>query len=273
MSAEGSSRPRSDTVLGPSKDLEDNTKDKEVEDPEPISRYKKGGHTTSGESFSLQLPRYQKLKGADNYNEWKKNMLNLAIVLDLKRHLIDDPLDPKPKEITLDNIKDATKQERLDWKEWRVGDAKAKLALSWNLTSTQAGVIQYRATAKECWDALQNTYGGSRGTLLYANDNKGKVDKDKGKGKKNKNKAKCKHCQQPGAKHAEEHCMMINTEKRTAWEKKTGKKWLPHDEYNKLKESEKEKKGKKDDSEDEKYGYGPYWIYSPFPALSRQVAH
>jgi hypothetical protein len=63
---------------------------------------------------SLQLPSYQKLKGVENYDEFKQNMMNLAISASLEKYYIKDPTRLKLKEITAENYKDSTRDERLD---------------------------------------------------------------------------------------------------------------------------------------------------------------
>jgi hypothetical protein len=40
--------------------------------------------------------------------------MNLAILASLQKYYIKDPTRPKPKEITIDNYKELTRDERLD---------------------------------------------------------------------------------------------------------------------------------------------------------------
>jgi hypothetical protein len=78
---------------------------------------------------ALTLPSYQRLKGTENYSTWKVNVYNLAKSASLAKYLIKNPINPKPKEITADNVKTATKEERQDWLSWEASDGKAILAL------------------------------------------------------------------------------------------------------------------------------------------------
>ena len=68
----------------------------------------------------------------------------------------------------------------------------------------------------------------------------------KGKGGKGGNgKKKCRHCHQEDPRHSEKDCLAVNAEKRKEWEDKTGKKWIPYDQYIKKKSEGKDKKPRK----------------------------
>ena len=78
----------------------------------------------------------------------------------------------------------------------------------------------------------------------------------KGKGGKGGNgKKKCRYCHQEDPRHSEKDCLAVNTEKRKEWEDKTGKKWIPYDQYIKKKSEGKDKKPRKgrkpEDSDDD----------------------
>jgi hypothetical protein len=115
---------------------------------------------------ALTLPSYQRLKGTENYSTWRVNVYNLAKSAGLAKYLIENPIDPKPKEITVDNVKSATKEERQDWLSWEAGDAKAILALSWNVQSGPGKILEGKKSAKECWDDLEATYKGTSVTMI-----------------------------------------------------------------------------------------------------------
>jgi hypothetical protein len=115
---------------------------------------------------TLTLPSYQRLKGTENYSTWKVNVYNLAKSAGLAKYLIENPIDPKPKEITAENVKSATKEERQDWLSWEAGDAKAILALSWNVQSGPGKILEGKKSAKECWDDLEATYKGTSVTMI-----------------------------------------------------------------------------------------------------------
>ena len=92
--------------------------------------------TSSGSS--LHLPSSMKLKGEENYAVWKEAMLNLAISNGLKRYLRKDPR--KPIQVDEDDTKASDEAVRA-WQDWEAGDAKTKLALSYNLSSILIQVI------------------------------------------------------------------------------------------------------------------------------------
>ena len=167
MSAEGSSGSRRNTVIRPGDSgpgEQDDLYSTSPKNDKPRTRMAESTFSIS----SLQLPSYQKLKGVENYDEFKQNMMNLAISAGLEKYYITDPTRPKPKEITAENYKDSTRDERLDWDDWKTGDAKAKLVLTWNVLAIPARVIKGKLTAVECWDLLRTTYEGSGGTLVYS---------------------------------------------------------------------------------------------------------
>jgi hypothetical protein len=62
-----------------------------------------------------RLPTYLPLKGRENYLEWKKNFLTLAKSVSMSKYFIEDPIRPRPKQVTIENIKEATRDQRLDW--------------------------------------------------------------------------------------------------------------------------------------------------------------
>jgi hypothetical protein len=118
--------------------------------------------TSSGSS--LHLPSSMKLKGEENYTVWKEAMLNLAISNGLKRYLQKDPR--KPIQVDEDDTKVSDEAVRA-WQDWEAGDAKTKLALSYNLSSIPIQVIQGKKTALECWEALELNYKGKGNVLKY----------------------------------------------------------------------------------------------------------
>ena len=71
------------------------------------------------------------------------------------------------------------------------------------------------------------------------------------KGKGGKGKKKCKHCHQEDPRHSEKDCLAVNAEKRKEWEGKTGKEWIPYDQYVKKKSEGKGKDKKPEDSDDD----------------------
>jgi hypothetical protein len=94
--------------------------------PKPKTRIVEATLSTS----SLQLLSYQKLKGVENYKEFKENMMNLAILASLRKYYVKDPIRPKPKEITAENYEKSTREQRLDWEDWETSNIKAKLVLT-----------------------------------------------------------------------------------------------------------------------------------------------
>jgi hypothetical protein len=113
---------------------------------------------------SLHLPSSMELKGEENYAVWKEAMMNLAISNGLKRYLRTDPRKPIEVDEFDPKVSDTAVKA---WQDWEAGDAKTKLALSYNLTSVPVQVIQGKKTALECWQALELNYEVKGNVLKY----------------------------------------------------------------------------------------------------------
>lgn len=149
-------RTRADTVIAVDKG-------KQRAEPEAVAPLRAAKHESSA---TQQLPMHLRLKGAENYTNWKRNFMDLLTTNDLQRYFIDDPTDPKPKEITADYFPIATRDEKLDWKDWKAGEAKARLLLNCNILQSPTALVSHLFNPKDIWELFESTYEGSSGTLI-----------------------------------------------------------------------------------------------------------
>ena len=138
-------RNRADTILAVDKG-------KEKERPEKENKVAYLRSADLELSAIQQLPVYLQLKGAENYIGWKRNVMDILIINHLDNHVIDDPTNPKPKEITAENAITATTEERLDWKDWRTGEARARLLLKCNILQSPFALISHLSRPKDMWE-------------------------------------------------------------------------------------------------------------------------
>jgi hypothetical protein len=147
-------RNRADTIIAVDKG-------KEKEQPEEENKVTYLRSVDFGPSAIQQLPVHLQLKGAENYIAWKRNVMDLLITNHLDNHVIDDPTNPKPKEITAENAMTATTAERLDWKDWRTGEARARLLLKGNILQSPIALINHLSRPKDMWELFETTYEGT----------------------------------------------------------------------------------------------------------------
>ncbi|EKD11974.1 hypothetical protein MBM_09837 [Drepanopeziza brunnea f. sp. 'multigermtubi' MB_m1] len=126
----------------------------------PIRRKKMSSH-------SLNLPEASKLKGGENYQQWKDKVINIA-----KSNRISKYINPKSRSLIpmeVDECDDTVKAEDLQrWLDWDTGESQMKLAITLNCKAGPLGHTQGKATALDMWEALQHQYEGS-GTVLEYN--------------------------------------------------------------------------------------------------------
>lgn len=115
-------------------------------------------------SSGLNLPDSLKLKGEENYIQWKDKVMDIAISHDLCQY-VDSRFVP-PKEV--DYLDPKVDQEALKlWKEYRSGDAQMRLAITLNCKTVPSQVIQGKKTSMEMWNTLQKQYEGSGVVLKF----------------------------------------------------------------------------------------------------------
>ena len=129
--------------------------------PKPIQRKKMSSHT------SLSLPEASKLKGAENYQQWKDKVINIAKSNGIAKFLHEKSRTKKPQEV--DEWDDDVKEEDLKkWQDWETGESQMKLAITLNCKAGPLGHTQGKSTALDMWESLQHQYEGS-GTVLEYN--------------------------------------------------------------------------------------------------------
>lgn len=135
------------------------------EDPEVSSEPPRRSKKMASSSL-LTLQDAHKLKGIENYPEWRDKVLNIAESNDISKFVDPESKNHIPKEVGEWDSK-ASKDEREIWKEWKAGEARMKLAITLNCKS---GPLQHTVgltTALDMWEALQHQYEGSGNVLLY----------------------------------------------------------------------------------------------------------
>ncbi|KAG4426994.1 hypothetical protein IFR05_017523, partial [Cadophora sp. M221] len=90
-------------------------------------------------STSLSLQDTFKLKGIENYPEWRDKVMNIAESNDISKFVDPESKNHTPKEVGEWDTT-STKGEKEEWKEWKAGEAKMKLAITLNCKS---GPLQY----------------------------------------------------------------------------------------------------------------------------------
>lgn len=108
---------------------------------------------------SLLLASNLKLRGEENYQQWKFTMENVARVHGLRRFY--HPKAPKPPKFVDEFDEGVSEEEFQKYDEWAKGDSKMKLCISSNVSTSILCQINSFATAKEMWDSLANQYESS----------------------------------------------------------------------------------------------------------------
>lgn len=104
----------------------------------------------------LRLPLEERLKGKDDFADWRDKMMTIATASGLHRHIRHDPT--KPKNILYDG-NNATNEQVRAWAEWKTRDANMKRALYENITAAPMEIIQFQDTTLDCWTMLDAQYG------------------------------------------------------------------------------------------------------------------
>ena len=108
---------------------------------------------------SLLLASNLKLRGEENYQQWKFTMENVARVHGLRKFY--HPKAPAPP-IFVDEFDEGVSEKDFQkYDEWAKGDSKMKLCISSNVSSSILCQINSLGTAKEMWDSLANQYESS----------------------------------------------------------------------------------------------------------------
>ena len=113
-----------------------------------------GGLGMSG----LLLPNSMKLKGSDNYLQWKQVLIRNIIAAGLIKYLRSDLSNPT---IDITNWQSAKQTELDNVSDWMKGNTKTSNTILYNCHAGPQAIITNCATAAEMWDALEQAYEGT----------------------------------------------------------------------------------------------------------------
>lgn len=108
---------------------------------------------------SLTIP--SKLRGEENYPQFKEDFLNRLEILNLARYLNLSGKLKIPKKIDEDGDGKFTDAELHLWREYRKGDGLTQEAIKYNIPEMAKGLIAGSKNAAEMWKKLTNHYEGS----------------------------------------------------------------------------------------------------------------
>ncbi|KAI0999916.1 hypothetical protein K3495_g8280, partial [Podosphaera aphanis] len=116
--------------------------------------------TMSQESgASLLLASNLKLRGEENYQQWKFTIENLARVHGLRRFY--HPKAPAPPNFVDEFDESISVEDFRKYDDWARGDSKMKLCIANNVSPSISCQLNSLNTAKEMWDTLANQYESS----------------------------------------------------------------------------------------------------------------
>jgi hypothetical protein len=110
------------------------------------------------------FPESMKLRGEENYIQWKTAMEGLADANDLIRFVHLKGKAP-PQADELDEKVDTEKLAT--WKAWKAGDASMKLIIQTNVKKTPSQLLAGCKLAREMWVILQSQYEGTSAVLNF----------------------------------------------------------------------------------------------------------
>ncbi|XMA13681.1 hypothetical protein WAI453_006472 [Rhynchosporium graminicola] len=117
-------------------------------------------------STSLNLADGHKLKGGENYTEWRDKVLNIAKTNGISKFLNVKSRDHVPKEV--DEWDDEVDDKALKkWQDWESGESQMKLAITLNCKAGPLAHTTGKTTALDMWEALQAQYEGGGNVLVY----------------------------------------------------------------------------------------------------------
>ena len=106
----------------------------------------------------LILPRSLKLKGPENYQQWKQIMVRNIIAAGLLKYLRKDVSQP---EFDISNWQNINEAQINKVSEWVRSNTKASNAIMYNCTSSAQVIISNYHTAADMWAALEQAYEGT----------------------------------------------------------------------------------------------------------------
>lgn len=96
---------------------------------------------------SMILAQNLRLRGEDNYQQWKYNMENLARVHGLRKYF--HPHAPAPPKFVDEFDEKASAEDIIAFDMWARGDSKMKLCITNNVSASIAGQVDQFSTARE----------------------------------------------------------------------------------------------------------------------------
>ena len=112
---------------------------------------------------STLLPSVHRLRGEENFQQWKYDIENIARVHGLRKFY--HPKASASPKVVDEFDEDASSEEIKAYDAWARGDSKMKLCITNNVSSTIAAQLNRLKTAKDMWETLANQYESS-GTVL-----------------------------------------------------------------------------------------------------------
>ena len=109
---------------------------------------------------SLQLPSSFKLRGSDNYTQWKSRVKLILQSKGLQDFILSTNVKPEPTSNASDEV-------RTVYQTWLENDAKAQLAIVMNVASEPADLVADLRTTYSIWEALQKQYEGAGFNLKH----------------------------------------------------------------------------------------------------------
>jgi len=100
------------------------------------------------ESSSLQLPNAFKLRGSENYTQWRTRVKLILQSKGLQDFILSTNAKTEP-------TTDASETTRTAYKNWLENDAKAQLAIIMNVMTEPADLIAESTTTYDMWNTLQ----------------------------------------------------------------------------------------------------------------------
>jgi hypothetical protein len=98
--------------------------------------------TSSSLSTSIHIPEAMKLKGEENWIQWKEKIISITKASDIYKYIHPKAMLAKPEFVDeYDDDSKATLAQLLAWKEWDKGDAQMQLALTYNCKPIPAELI------------------------------------------------------------------------------------------------------------------------------------
>ncbi|KAI1000347.1 hypothetical protein K3495_g7848 [Podosphaera aphanis] len=108
--------------------------------------------------FGLLLPEFMKLKGPENYAQWKPVMIRNIIASGLIKYLKNNDMQPG---LDLSNWQSLREADLEQLSEWVKGNTKVTNAIMYNCNSTPQSIITHYSTVSDMWNALEQAYEGT----------------------------------------------------------------------------------------------------------------